>query len=270
MPTLAPSASRRRLALLLAAASAKAALAGTEVRWEETATHRIKVKLEDGREIGRWRFEKKPGTTPADPKAIPVPSGKPAAANAVPSPGGSGGSDLEPLELVDLLEQESDDRLAKGEPAEAGKLLREALQIYLDLGGGRHSRAADLRVKLARIHGETGDYDEAEAQLQAALLVQEETHGAVHPSTAKVLYLLGLLEHQRGRMPEAQRFYTNAIELFLAAGASSHPALLLAHRNMARLLRQMGRSEDAAGYEKRASELAMRRYLERQRTGTER
>lgn len=43
------------LALLLAAPL----VADTEVVWEETPTHRIKIKRVDGKEVGRWKFPKK-------------------------------------------------------------------------------------------------------------------------------------------------------------------------------------------------------------------
>lgn len=32
---------------------------GTTISWQETSTHRIKIKFENGVEVGRWKFQKK-------------------------------------------------------------------------------------------------------------------------------------------------------------------------------------------------------------------
>lgn len=58
----------RHAILLAALALVPACRAGTKVVWEETPTHRVKVKYLDGEEVGRWRFRKKepPRAPPED------------------------------------------------------------------------------------------------------------------------------------------------------------------------------------------------------------
>lgn len=80
-------ASLASLLFLFAFALASSGRAETQVVWEETPTHRIKIKLEDGVEVGRWEFARK---TPLPPKILPklklTPVPPPPSEEALPSP----------------------------------------------------------------------------------------------------------------------------------------------------------------------------------------
>ncbi len=119
-------------------------------------------------------------------------------------------------------------------------------------------QAADIHAQLARVYADEKKYQTAEAHLIRALEIREMFHGTHHTSVANLLYLTGLLAHEKGDFSKAEPLYLQAIKMFKQLGEPAHPASKNAHRFYARLLDDQGRTLEARGWEKKVNELSRR------------
>ncbi|MEJ7732737.1 MAG: serine/threonine-protein kinase [Polyangiaceae bacterium] len=126
----------------------------------------------------------------------------------------------------------------------------------------RHAAAATARLgdppalRAAVLHGagvvatNLGRGEEAAADLEQALALRRETHGAEHVEVARTLTALGNLERTRGRLDAALELHRRALAMDASLLGAAHPALARHHHNVAGVLRLMGkRSEAMASYQ---------------------
>lgn len=329
------------LALALVGAGVPSLWASSPViRWEETPTHRIKLKLLDGQVIGRWSFpKKKPGPVAPQPEPEPERPAKTSDPESRvvwkqtddfvlkieykdglevgrwkfprrPEPGEAPGvserrpslvtsedtgtwkspqvtewiqeaedafgaknyvratelylmsleridtADTDPLEVAQVLLKLGRIYNLQGRSDQARPYLFRAMNLYQALGHEKSPASADVLVEISRLYAGAGASDQAELHLIQALEILEEFHGPDHAAVGNVLYLLGLLQHERGDLGRAEEIYRKALATFLRADASFHHASILTHRFLARLLREVGRRTEAEGHERKAQELA--------------
>lgn len=113
---------RNWMQIFLVASLVASAQAGTEVVWEETPTHRIKIKRVDGKEVGRWTFPRQ------KPRSRPGASSKPSALDI---------RQVSPQNAARIFAEASE---------EAAKAGREVLLVAL----GRDQDSAKVRGWLAQ------------------------------------------------------------------------------------------------------------------------
>ncbi len=133
----------------------------------------------------------------------------------------------------------------RGDLGEAEPLLRRALEVRRDALGERHpDYAASLGSLASLLHGR-GDLEEAEPLLRQALEVRRDALGKRHPNYATALNNLALVLCDRGDRGEAEPLLRQALEIRRDALGERHPDYAATVDHLTRLLRGLGRTEDA-------------------------
>jgi tetratricopeptide (TPR) repeat protein len=137
---------------------------------------------------------------------------------------------------------------ALGRDDEAEALLRHALAVLAAAFGDEHPEVAGAWNNLAAVLQSRGDLDGANEAYLRALAAKERAFGPNHPATAITLNNLAVNARRRGAPGEAEELYRRALAA-LETVEPDHPNRLLTLRNYAKLLRSLGREEDAVAIE---------------------
>jgi eukaryotic-like serine/threonine-protein kinase len=97
-----------------------------------------------------------------------------------------------------------------GQYKEAEPLLGEALRLQPNMGNAAH---VDTLVELGRARMGAGDFAAADAPLQEALRLSQGAFGADSLPTGRVLWQLGWLRYQLGKLDESQQLYTRSLAI---------------------------------------------------------
>ncbi len=125
--------------------------------------------------------------------------------------------------------------------------------------GAEHAEVAPIASTLGSLYLQNKQPAEAEALFKRALAIREKTAGPNHPDNAGELQKLSSLYVSQGRFTEAEPLAKRALELLEQAfGAENQYRLLNALDEYARILRQLGRTTEAAKFEARAQEIRER------------
>jgi tetratricopeptide (TPR) repeat protein len=136
-------------------------------------------------------------------------------------------------------------RTRQGRPAEAVELARQALRAAEATVGPEAMLTALTRLRLARALDEAGAAAEAEVHAGAALPTYERLFGPDHQEIGAVYEVLGRLAARRGRLAEAEGHLRRALSVREPLGPA-HPLRAFTLRELAPLLRQGGRADEAA------------------------
>jgi tetratricopeptide (TPR) repeat protein len=120
---------------------------------------------------------------------------------------------------------------------------QDALELYRELGSAPESRRPDVQLLAATAATRLGELDTATA-LAAEAQSQFRTRGD-SDGWMRCLNLLGAIHWERGRIPEAERCFSQA--LGLAHQLRDSLLLARASNNLASVAHLQGRSEEAAG-----------------------
>jgi tetratricopeptide (TPR) repeat protein len=120
--------------------------------------------------------------------------------------------------------------------------------------------AAHLLNKTAHYLDDTARFDEALPLYERALVVQENTLGPDHPSTATSLNNLAELYRSQGRYDEALPLYERALEITEKALGPDHPDTTTIIACLAEAHRKLGRYDVALPLITRALEIAEKVY----------
>ena len=157
--------------------------------------------------------------------------------------------------------------VTQGKYAEAEPLYKRSLAIL----GPEHPDVAASLNNLAVLYDNQGRYEEAEPLYQRALAVYEEALGPEHPNTSHglnnlaALYYsqrrykeaeprlnnLALLYYHQGHYEEAEPLYERALAILEKVLGPEHPHTAGSLTKYARLLRALGREDEAARLEAR-------------------
>lgn len=237
------------------------------ILYEDTPQGRMRIRKVNGNVVSRRRVAEAP---PAPiQKAQERPAGAPspfpeldqqakalaAKARAIQDTSG------DPLEFATVLVQLADLHTRREDLKSAEATFLQVLAIYEDHDLGRHPQAADTHTGIARVYGLQERPDLAREHLANAFELHFDFYGKNHPAVGNVLYLMGLLEHQEGKLADAERLYVQALEVFFAARKPDHRACLQTHRYYARLLESQGRRYEALSVKERALAIAAGRYV---------
>jgi serine/threonine protein kinase/tetratricopeptide (TPR) repeat protein len=111
--------------------------------------------------------------------------------------------------------------LARGRPAAAESLLREALAIHLRIAGPKHFRVPSFRRGLADALAANGKLDEAERQFRATLAILPDPAAYPHVETSDTLTSLGHTLRLAGRLGEARKALDEARRIVLETAGSA-------------------------------------------------
>lgn len=100
---------------------------------------------------------------------------------------------------------------ASGHNVEAAVVAGQALELGIDEFGPEHPSTAALMANLAKLHGELGQWPEAEALYRRAAAVRSRTLGTSHPDTGEAYAGLGQALAEQALYVEAEESYWQAL-----------------------------------------------------------
>jgi len=141
-----------------------------------------------------------------------------------------------------------------GRYAEAEPVLRKGLAIRLHLLGPEHRFTGESYHSLGKLLAERGrpeDLAEADSLLRLTLAVYRKRLDPGHPAVAYALFSMGELATARGNLPEAERWFRQALALRQQATARDDPAVRV-HTLVAlgHTLRAEGKAEAGAVFQR--------------------
>jgi eukaryotic-like serine/threonine-protein kinase len=123
--------------------------------------------------------------------------------------------------------------VSSARPVEGRRWARLADVVLADLHDGEHLRRGSLLASLANIHYASGDYDEARALHEQAVLLFEEALGPRHPDVATSLNNLASVHYVIGDYDAAKHLFERALAIREAALGREHPVLANTLNNLA-------------------------------------
>jgi tetratricopeptide (TPR) repeat protein len=142
-----------------------------------------------------------------------------------------------------------------GKVDEAGQYLAAAVEQYQRAFGPAHTETLNVLNSYAGLLGAQGKWREAELRFRQVVDAFGERKPSEVPATsivrARALNNVGTTLHQQGHLAEAERFYRAAIDEDVVGSKDVHaPAGLTYASNLAEVLVQLNRLEEAEGYAK--------------------
>jgi tetratricopeptide (TPR) repeat protein len=129
---------------------------------------------------------------------------------------------------------------------QAESLFLEALAIFEIASGSECSGVAQSLNNLGGLYRLQGELDRAEPLLRRALEIREKELGPDHPTVARSLSNLALLYVAQKRFGPAEELYVRAIRILEDAFEHHHVDAAEVMANYSKLLRAVGREDDAA------------------------
>lgn len=134
---------------------------------------------------------------------------------------------------------------AVGDVAKAGTLLNDALKILREAGAGEMPRAALAESTLANIELLAGHNDEAERLARHGVDVFRATFGESHVQVASRLGVLGKVQQESGRYPEALESYGKALAIVAKNNGEDHVRTAMLRTNIGDVLRLQRKYDEA-------------------------
>ncbi len=148
------------------------------------------------------------------------------------------------LELGNLL-------LLAGRPQEAAAHLDNALTVARKLFVNHPNTSANLNL-LAEVHINMGEYHEAKSLLDEALNVAGKIGKKWSQEHAQTLSDLGRLMYRQDRLPEAEEYYRQALQMLELILPADHEALSIPLSSLACVLDDRGKKEESEQLHRRA------------------
>jgi hypothetical protein len=134
---------------------------------------------------------------------------------------------------------------AKERLTEAERTAREALARDRETHGPESSAAARSLSQLANVYIRDKRYREALPLLEEAASLDQARLGPGHPFIGDDLYDVGVVLDGLKRPEAARKAFSAAVRVFEAGEAKETPRAAYAERELARMLRGLGKSEEA-------------------------
>ncbi|MGX7826453.1 tetratricopeptide repeat protein [Actinokineospora sp. 24-640] len=122
---------------------------------------------------------------------------------------------------------------------------RAGLELRERLHGPDHVLVAADRANLAGLLYDVGLVDEAESRFRQAMATFAKALGDGHPEVAVCLSGLASISARRGDRAQAERLYRRAVGIKTAHRGGAHLDTLVTEYNLARLLHEDGRPNEA-------------------------
>jgi tetratricopeptide (TPR) repeat protein len=163
--------------------------------------------------------------------------------------------------VADAMVTLSDSYLGQGKLEDAERLLKDALAIDERVNGADSGEVAASLTRLATIDRKLGRVNDSQAKLKRALAIRER-RVQDHPDVAQCLKELGDLDQARGNSALAEAAFLRALSIWEKAGLSEHPQVAKILESDAKLIRGLGRSDEAREMEARAQAIRARQNAE--------
>lgn len=139
-----------------------------------------------------------------------------------------------------------------GKYAEAEILYQRVLIARERQLGPSHAETADTLTNFGDFYRSQGKYEDAEKLLQRALAIYEQV-GPMHPADLSTcLTYLGDLYFEQAKYAKAEPMYQRALSISEHVFGREHPDTQIDRKNYAKLLRALGRGEEAKQMEERS------------------
>jgi len=139
-------------------------------------------------------------------------------------------------DVASALHEQGDVALALGRYPEAVARFEEALALRRQALGEADPAVAETRFRLGRALTESGNWDRAEAELEAAFGTARDA--GAEALSAEILQRWASVAAERGRLDEAERRYRRALETLRRIHGERHPSVVLALNDLADLERR--------------------------------
>ena len=149
--------------------------------------------------------------------------------------------------LPNALYRLASSQLAQDRARDALVTFAEALETSTAVRGEDHPGSLLIRNDYARALVKLGEYDLAVQQLRSVLAARERVLGEHHPQTAITCMDLGRALWRLDQFEEAERLLRRSRDDYAAAMGDNHPGRWNVTQNLAGVLRDLGRTDDAEG-----------------------
>jgi tetratricopeptide (TPR) repeat protein len=106
---------------------------------------------------------------------------------------------------------------------QAEQLFYRSSSLYQAIVGSQHNGFVELLVSFGRLHLSKTEYSQAQRHLVRAHVIQESlSHGMMHINCAKILFALGSLHSDQGKLQSARTLVQRAYNLSLMVGGENH------------------------------------------------
>ena len=165
--------------------------------------------------------------------------------NLVPSPD---------ARLADGLSAVGQVRERRAEFEQAEELFLESQSMRADLFGGKHPDCSKSERELGYLYLEMGRYPESIAAFEKALSIDRSIVGEEHPDVAADLFGLAMALDNSGNLERAEQIYRDVLE-YDETRLGRHPLTALALNNLANVLSERGRFDEADAKFKQALQI---------------
>jgi eukaryotic-like serine/threonine-protein kinase len=136
----------------------------------------------------------------------------------------------------------------KGNPVEAERYYRQALDIIVSFYGKDHQETASAQTMLGRALVSQNRLDEAADMLRGAVAIQEKVYGKVHPRVASALNELGRVALQSGKYDEAEVDFRRMADIYRSIYSNKHYYIGIALSNLGSVSTERKRYAEAERY----------------------
>lgn len=132
---------------------------------------------------------------------------------------------------------------------EAESLYHRALANWEGTQGPESEQVAGCLLNMGLVSRARGQLDEAESRFRRSLAVREKLFGTDHSEVAESLSALVALHHDRGEYAEGEPLQRRVVAIWREVLGAEHPDMVAHLEYHARLLRSLGRDEEARAVE---------------------
>ncbi len=142
---------------------------------------------------------------------------------------------------------------------ESHQLLKESLDLRIDLFGDYHHEVAESKNDLGVVIGRMGDYETAENMIRRALEIRTSIFGKIHDDVGSSITDLANIVNTRGEYTEAEKLYRQALAINTELYGHSHRKVALAKFNLATILHRQGNLSESEELHRQA--LALKKEI---------
>lgn len=151
-------------------------------------------------------------------------------------------------------------KIQQGFLKDGSELISEALNLLNNVYGAMHSEIAQCLRMLSRLNYIMGDYAEAMAYQQKAVLMSERVNGIDHPYTITEYTHLALYSFANSQVTMSLKLLYRARYLFLLVCGENHPEMAILDSNIGLILHAVGEYELSLRFLENALKLNIKYY----------
>jgi tetratricopeptide (TPR) repeat protein len=150
---------------------------------------------------------------------------------------------------------------AKGDLANAKRLLEKAIETVQDQDDAGRLVAGDVLIQLAQVHMQSKKYRKAEDLLNKALTLLDEKQGTDSDRTALALNSLARVYIERNKCSQAESLCQRALRILEGLFGEDHPRVAEVLQTLVQLHQKTGNTTEVARLQQRMEEIRERRHV---------